>query len=131
MLHTLIPPATVDFIRQFEDSIHMGDYVFAHAGIRPGVPLDTQKPEDLRWIREPFLSHAQDHGVVVVHGHTIADHPEIRANRLGIDTGAYQSGRLTALMLEGEEQWLIQAFQDGETQDITVSMQQLDQDTRG
>jgi len=131
MMHARISPATVAFIRGFEDSIHMGDYVFAHAGIRPGVPLDTQKPEDLRWIREPFLSHTQDHGAIIVHGHTIADNPEIRANRLGIDTGAYQSGRLTALMLEGEQRWLMQAIQEGESPDITVSMQQLDHDSRG
>lgn len=108
MLHAHVPRAALDFIRSFEDSVHIGDYLFVHAGIRPGVALDGQSVEDLRWIREPFLSSPVAHGAVVVHGHTITQDVEERGNRLGIDTGAYDSGRLTALGLEGEERWFIQ-----------------------
>ena len=81
--------------------------MFVHAGIRPGVEVDQQSQADLRWIREPFLFDESDHGFVVVHGHTITDEVEERPNRIGIDTGAYRSGVLTALAIEGTERWLI------------------------
>jgi serine/threonine protein phosphatase 1 len=126
MMHKHIPPEMIDYIRGFENSIHIGDYLFVHAGIRPGTALDTQTVEDLRWIREPFLSHPHDLGAVIVHGHTITTDPVVRDNRLGIDTGAYQSGRLSAVMLEGEERWAIQAEGEDGAQDITVSIQPLE-----
>lgn len=110
-----IPAADVEFIQGMEDWIEIGDYLFVHAGIRPGVPLGEQTVRDLRWIREPFLSHRQEHGWCVVHGHTITAAPEIRGNRIGIDTGAYMSGRLTALGLEGTGRWLIETGHDGGT----------------
>ncbi|HWI87385.1 MAG TPA: metallophosphoesterase family protein [Sphingomonas sp.] len=103
-----IPEAHRAFLRAMHDGIQFGDYFFTHAGIRPGVPLDEQDREDLRWIRAPFLDSDQDHGVVVVHGHTVRDEVEIRPNRIGIDTGAYATGVLTALGLQGTERWLIQ-----------------------
>lgn len=106
-MREVVPAADVAFMQGFEDRIEIGDYLFVHAGIRPGVPLFDQMLRDLRWIREPFLSHEEEHGWCVVHGHTITDVPEIRSNRIGIDTGAYMSGRLTALGLEGTERWLI------------------------
>ena len=109
MMRAAVPQRDIDFIRSFEDWIALGDYLFVHAGIAPGVPLEQQQQSDLRWMREPFLSHTSDHGHVVVHGHTIAKAPEFRANRIGIDTGAYITGRLTALALEGEKRWLIAA----------------------
>lgn len=108
LLHAHIPLATLDYIRAFKNMVRIGDYVFVHAGIRPGVALEGQTVSDLRWIREPFLSSAQDHGAVVVHGHTITDGVELKPNRLGLDTGAYQSGHLSALCLEDDERWLIQ-----------------------
>ena len=80
-----------------------GDYLFVHAGVRPRVPLDRQRRYDLLWIRHEFLDSEGDHGRVIVHGHSISSEPEIRANRIGIDTGAFMSGRLTALVLEGGE----------------------------
>jgi serine/threonine protein phosphatase 1 len=104
-----VPADDLAFIRTFEDSIALGDYLFVHAGIRPGVPLDEQRQSDLRWIRETFLNHDQGFGPVVVHGHTIFAEPEVRHNRIGIDTGAYASGRLTALGLEGSARWTIEA----------------------
>lgn len=112
MMRRAVPAADRDFIETFEDHVAIGDYLFVHAGIRPGEPIEAQRRNDLRWIREPFLSHGGDHGHVVVHGHTIAAEPELRPNRIGIDTGAYLTGRLTALGLEGTDRWLIEATED-------------------
>ncbi len=78
-----------------------GDYLFVHAGIRPGIGLDQQDEDDLIWIREEFLRSDDDFGAVVVHGHTIRWEPEVRDNRIGIDTGAFTTGRLTCAVLEG------------------------------
>lgn len=101
LLRRAVPAADIAFLRSFEDIVQFGDYAFVHAGIEPGVPLEAQKPRHLRWIREPFLSYEEPHGVVVVHGHTIREQPEDKGNRIGIDTGAFRTGRLTALVLEG------------------------------
>ena len=101
MMRAAVPDEDVAFLKSFEDMIAIGDYLFVHAGIDPRVPIEEQKVHDLRWIREPFLSHAEHHGQVVVHGHTITDEPEDCGNRIGIDTGAFMTGRLTALVLEG------------------------------
>ena len=79
-----------------------GSYAFVHAGIRPGVALEDQQEQDLLWIRDEFLDDRRDHGRVVVHGHSVSDRPEVLPNRIGIDTGAYATGRLTCLVLEGE-----------------------------
>jgi len=86
-----------------------GDYLFVHAGIRPGRPLAAQSRADLLWIRDAFLTSDADHGHVVVHGHTPGDEIEIHPNRIGIDTGAVYGGRLTALVLEGERRDFLQA----------------------
>ena len=107
-----VPRAHVDFLRGLHDTFKFGDYVFVHAGIRPGVPVEEQLPADLRWIREGFLDDETDHVFMVFHGHTIFEDVEERANRIGIDTGAYRSGVLTALGIEGTERWLIQARAD-------------------
>jgi serine/threonine protein phosphatase 1 len=97
----------VEFIKSFVDSGRFGDYLFVHAGIRPGVPLEEQLQSDLRWIRQDFLLDETDHGFVVVHGHTISSETEERPNRIGIDTGAYSSGVLTALAIENGERWFL------------------------
>lgn len=102
-----VPQSHVDFLNRGEDMIQIGDYVFVHAGIRPGVPLDQQKTSDLRWIREEFLESEDSHGGFIVYGHTISENVDEAANRIGIDTGAYLSGRLTALGLEGEKRWFL------------------------
>lgn len=115
-IRAAVPPAHVDFLRGFEDTFRAGDYLFVHAGIRPGIPLAEQSRSDLRWIRQPFLSDLADHGFVVVHGHTVREEVEERTNRIGIDTGAYRTGILTALGLEGEERWFIQARNDMEAE---------------
>ena len=107
-LATLVPQEHLDFIESFEDQIVIGDYAFVHAGIRPGVPLSEQKPSDLRWIREDFVDQRGDLEKVVIYGHTIYSEVEERGSRIGIDTGAYASGKLTALALEGGERWYLQ-----------------------
>ena len=92
---------------QLQLSVSFGDYLFVHAGVRPGVPLAAQSEADLIWIRGPFLSHADPFDKIVVHGHTPEPEPVARQNRIGIDTGAVFTGRLTALRLEdGARQFL-------------------------
>jgi len=90
------------------DSWQCGSYYFVHAGIRPGVGLENQTQEDKLWIRDEFLCSSINHGTIVVHGHSITMQPEILPNRIGIDTGAFKTGVLTALVLEGNEQRLLQ-----------------------
>lgn len=102
-----IPAAHQEFIRSFGDTFRFGDYLFVHAGIRPGVALNEQSRSDLRWIREPFLTDGKDHGFVVVHGHTIFEGIDERPNRIGIDTGAYRTGVLTALAVEEDRRWYL------------------------
>ncbi len=108
-IRAAVPAAHVEFLRTFDDTFRAGDYLFVHAGIRPGLPLAEQAPADLRWIREPFLGDGADHGFVVVHGHTIREAVEERINRIGIDTGAYRHGVLTAIGIEGADRWYLQA----------------------
>lgn len=119
-----IPQDDLDFVDGFEKMLRIGDYLFVHAGVRPDTPLDHQLGHDCRWIREPFLTHDGDFGAMVVHGHTITQQPEIRANRIGIDTGAYVNGTLTAIGLEGENRWFIQACET----DDGIAIQVADQD---
>ncbi|MBB4859876.1 serine/threonine protein phosphatase 1 [Novosphingobium chloroacetimidivorans] len=104
-----VPQEDRDFIAGFEKMVRFGDYIFVHAGVRPDMPLERQTGQDCRWIREPFLSHDGDFGGMIVHGHTVTEQPELMHNRIGIDTGAFMSGKLTAIGLEGTERWLIQA----------------------
>jgi len=103
-----IPKEHAEFIGSFVDTCRFGDYLFVHAGIRPGVMVEEQVQSDLRWIREPFLLDDTDHGCVVVHGHTISEEIDERQNRIGIDTGAYRTGVLTALVIEGEQRRYLQ-----------------------
>lgn len=103
----LFPRNHVDFIASFEDQITIGDYAFVHAGVRPGVPLSEQRPKDLRWIREEFLSAQDPHEKIIVYGHTINDDVVETGTRIGIDTGAYYSEKLTALALQGTERWYL------------------------
>lgn len=102
-LHAAVPPDHRAFLRALRLMHVSGDYAFVHAGVRPGVDLAAQDPAELMWIRDKFLRSKEDFGKVVVHGHTIADEPQVCANRIGIDTGAYASDRLTCLVLEGSE----------------------------
>ena len=102
-----VPAAHLDFLSGFESWIEIGDYLFVHAGLRPGVAVEDQKTSDLCWIREDFLSHRDSFGKMVVHGHSITEEIDERPNRIGIDTGAFASGRLTAIGLEGGSRWYL------------------------
>lgn len=103
----VIPANLIEWIRTLPLTARSGDYLFCHAGIRPGVSVKRQKKADLLWIRDEFLEDPQDHGVMVVHGHSVSADVEMRGNRIGIDTGAYRTGVLTALYLEGEDRQII------------------------
>ena len=102
-----IPKTHIEFLESFHDSCRFGDYLFVHAGIRPGVEIEQQKQSDLRWIREAFLFDDTDHGFVVVHGHTISETAEVHDNRIAIDTGAYRSDVLTAVAIERDQTWFL------------------------
>ena len=97
-----VPPAHLGFYRACTLHHTVGDYVFVHAGVRPGVSLEKQRPADLLWIRDEFLrARPALPGKVVVHGHTICDLPQDLGHRINVDTGAFVSGRLTCLVLRG------------------------------
>ena len=100
-LNQNLPPSHKEFLQSLPTHTSSGDYLFVHAGVRPGVPLDQQEDRDLIWIREEFLASQNFHGKIVVHGHSYKTEPEVLPNRIGIDTGAYATGRLTCLVLEG------------------------------
>ncbi len=112
-LKMTMPREHLAFIENTELCHRAGDYYFVHAGIRPGVALEQQRFEDQLWIREPFISSEKNHGAVVVHGHTIEEQLNPRPNRIGLDTGAYYTGVLTCLVLEGEEQRFLQTGGEG------------------
>lgn len=101
-LEAALPPAHLQFLRSLKISYSHGRYFFCHAGVKPGIPLEQQSEEDLLWIREEFLTSRVDFGKVVVHGHTPVSEPEVLPNRIGIDTGAFATGRLTCVALSAD-----------------------------
>lgn len=126
-----VPAAHIAFLASARDHLEAGDYLFVHAGIAPEVPLAEQERHHLRWIREPFLDHAAPHSHLVVHGHTITDGIDARSNRIGIDTGAYRSGKLTALVLEGTTRRLMQTTDSGGRILVEARAFEDDWDARG
>lgn len=108
-----LPARHRQFLESTKLSFTLGDYFFSHAGAKPGVDLDQQTSDDLLWIRNEFLDFAGDFGKTVVHGHTPTPKPEIKPNRINIDTGAYLSSVLTALILEGEGRRFISTGRNG------------------
>jgi serine/threonine protein phosphatase 1 len=98
-----LPGSHRSFLANLRTSFVCGDFFFVHAGVRPGVPLYQQRELDLLWIREDFLLHERAFGKIIVHGHTPVREPELHANRINIDTGAFATGRLTCLVIEGED----------------------------
>lgn len=98
-----LPAAHRAFLEATKLSVTIGDYFFCHAGVRPYTALSDQSEEDLLWIRDEFLTHERSFGKIVVHGHTPVVSPEVRANRINIDTGAFATSILTCLALEGED----------------------------
>lgn len=109
LMASCISPSHLEFMRTMQDTFIFGDYLFVHAGIRPGVEISCQSKTDLRWIREPFLSSRKMHDFLIVHGHTRVPEVDERLNRIGIDTGAYASGRLTALVIEEDRRRYLRA----------------------
>lgn len=103
-----VPASHHRFVQGLPFSLSIGDFFFCHAGIRPGVALDSQDPVDLIWIREKFLSYGELHPKLVVHGHTPSSEPEVLSNRINVDTGAFMSGVLTALVIEGADKQIMQ-----------------------
>ena len=107
-LKARVPRDHISFLEETEFSHTAGDYYFVHAGIKPKVALKYQLPEDQLWIREDFVSYTKPHEKIVVHGHTITDEPDLQTNRIGLDTGAYITGKLTCLVLEHSTQRILQ-----------------------
>jgi len=103
----MLPASHLRFYRELRLCWRIGGYFFAHGGVRPGVPLHEQREEDLLWIRDLFLTSNKDFGAVVVHGHTPARDPQSLPNRIGVDTYAFKSNKLTAVGLEGKERWFL------------------------
>jgi serine/threonine protein phosphatase 1 len=101
-LREALPASHVAFLGSLRTFLQHGRFFLCHAGVRPGVPLAAQDEHDLLWIREEFLESEADFGSIVVHGHTPVAEPEVRPNRINIDTGAFASGRLTCIVLEHE-----------------------------
>jgi serine/threonine protein phosphatase 1 len=107
-LDQALPESHRQFLGSLKTSFTFGDFFFVHAGVRPGIPLAKQREEDLLWIRNDFLLCEDEFGKIIVHGHTPVPQPDIRPNRINIDTGAYATGQLTCLVLEGETISVIQ-----------------------
>lgn len=101
-LNSVLPKAHRDFLGSLTSSFSCGGFFFAHAGVRPGVLLAKQRDDDLLWIRDDFLLYEEDFGKIIVHGHTPVRELDVRPNRINIDTGAYATGRLTCLIIEGD-----------------------------
>lgn len=107
-LKDAIPKAHMEFYKNLKLRCTVGDYLFVHAGVNPDIPLNQQKKTDLIWIRNRFLNHTKPFDKIIVHGHSISNKPEVLDNRIGIDTGAYFSNKLTCLVLEGEDRHFIE-----------------------
>lgn len=108
-LRNAVPPEHFQFLASLRTSLDCGRYFLCHAGIRPGIPFGRQSEEDLLWIRDEFLNSRMDFGKIVIHGHTPTEEPEVLPNRINIDTGAFATGRLTCVVLEGERQRFLHA----------------------
>jgi serine/threonine protein phosphatase 1 len=102
-LKAAVPQEHFKFLASLKTSAITGKYFLCHAGVRPGIPLERQTAEDLLWIRDEFLKSSADFGRIIVHGHTPREQPEICQNRINIDTGAFATGRLTCVVLDGEQ----------------------------
>ena len=107
-LKACLPQRHLEFLRDLRLYHSEGDYLFVHAGIRPGIKLEDQKARDLLWIRRNFLESTANHGQIVVHGHSVTWEPEVQPNRICIDTGAFATGVLTCLILDGSERMIMQ-----------------------
>lgn len=107
IIRRTVPERHIEFMKSLEDYIQIGGYTFVHAGVLPGRPMEDQDVSDLYWIRHKFLDNPGDHGSIIVHGHSITEDVDVRENRIGIDTGAYASGVLTAIGLQAIDRWFL------------------------
>jgi serine/threonine protein phosphatase 1 len=107
-LQEKLPARHLEFLESLKLYHIEGDYLFVHAGLKPRVALEEQRERDLLWIRDDFLESSVDHGKIVVHGHSISWEPEVKENRINVDTGAFASGILTSLVLDGSEPTFLQ-----------------------
>jgi serine/threonine protein phosphatase 1 len=99
-LNLVVPKVHRAFLSSLKNSISINGYFFCHAGVRPNIPLDRQNENDLFWIRDEFLRSDNDFGKMIIHGHSPHEWPEVKRNRVNIDTGAFATGRLTCLVIE-------------------------------
>ncbi|MEM6415349.1 MAG: metallophosphoesterase [Pseudomonadota bacterium] len=120
-LRDTIPESHRNFLRHAVQSVIFGNFFLTHAGVRPEIPINKQSGKDLRWIRNEFLESTADHGFVIVHGHSPRPSVELLFNRIGLDTGAYVSGVLSALMIEGAKLVLFQSKTNETTSDETTT----------
>lgn len=108
-LNAAVPESHREFLRSLPYAATLGDFFFCHAGIQPQVPFDKQDHETLLWIRDEFLDWPLLHPKLIVHGHTPVPQPEVRSNRVDVDTMAFHTGRLTALVIEGSDKRFLTA----------------------
>ena len=111
-LRDVLPDGHQHFLASLKSSYSCGDFFFVHAGVKPDVDLAHQAEIDLLWIRHEFLSSHRDFGKIIIHGHTPTPEIELRSNRINIDTGAFFTGRLTCLVIEGEALSVINTVSD-------------------
>ncbi|MEM9139147.1 MAG: metallophosphoesterase family protein [Pseudomonadota bacterium] len=97
----VFPPEHIAFLENLDHAAHMGDFFFVHAGVDPERGLDAQELDDMLWIRDRFIRDGREYEAVIVHGHTPTRRVDVKANRVGIDTGAVYGGDLTCLVLDG------------------------------
>ena len=116
-LREAVVPEERAWLGRMRTNLRIGDYYFVHAGIRPAIPLEKQIDEDRLWIREEFLDSRKRHGAMIVHGHSISHDVEQRPNRVGLDTGAYITGKLTAIGLQGHDRWFLSTTDKVERKD--------------
>jgi serine/threonine protein phosphatase 1 len=112
-LEAAMPAAHLDFFQNLKTGLEVGDYFFVHAGARPGLPLHAQSERDLMWIREPFLSDSKPFEKVIVHGHSAGELIHVDHRRINVDTGAYATGQLTAVRLQGTDQAFLYTRRQG------------------
>jgi len=106
-LRDAVPDPIYKMLTEAPTSLRSGDYMFVHAGVRPGIALDRQDDLDLFFIRKKFTNSTDWHGAMIVHGHTIVREVEFHTNRIAIDTGAFKSGKLSCLVLEDDERHIL------------------------
>jgi len=102
-----VPQSHYDYLKSLKLTHETAYFFFAHAGIRPGIPLENQTEDDLLWIRQDFLDAPEMHPKIIIHGHTVADEVTHYGNRINIDTGAAYGEKLSTIVIEGPDVWVL------------------------